>query len=108
MNDIPIISELLRLDAQTTLPSRPPTNNVANHIKLATALGREREPLSCVGEEPLPGFQRRVRVPVIRLFRASDDGSAFKGAGDTEGPRAIRVLSSNGLGDRVTDETGLA
>lgn len=36
MNDIPITSELLRLDAQTALTSRPPTNNIANHIELAT------------------------------------------------------------------------
>ena len=57
MDDISIISELLRLDAQTTLTSRPPTDNIANHIKLATALGCEREPLACVGEESVSGFQ---------------------------------------------------
>lgn len=107
MNDIQIISELLRLDAQTALSSWPPTDNIANHIELAVAFGREREPLSCVSEEALSGFQRRVRVPVIRLFRASDDGPAFEGPWDTEGPRAICILSSNGLRDGVTYETRL-
>jgi hypothetical protein len=108
MNDIQIISELLRLDAQTALSSWPPTDNIVNHIEVAAAFWREREPLRCVSEEALPGFQRRVRVPVIRLFRASDDGPAFEGPWDTEGPRAICILSSDGLRDGVTYKTGLA
>ena len=35
VDDIPIISELLLLDAQTTLTSRPPTTHIANHIERA-------------------------------------------------------------------------
>lgn len=107
MDYILIIGELLCLNTQTALSGRPSTNNIANHIELPAAFGRERKPLGCVGEEPLPGFQRRVRVPVIRLLRASNDSSALKGAWNTEGPRAICILSSNGLRDGITDETGL-
>jgi hypothetical protein len=108
MNDIPVIGNLLSLNAQTALSSRPPTDNIANDIELALALGRKGEPLARIIQQSLPGLRRRVRVPVIRLLRTSNDSSTVEGPRDTEGPRAIGILTGDGLRDVVTNETSLS
>jgi hypothetical protein len=38
MDDISVISELLGLNPHSALSSRPTANNIANYIKLPTAL----------------------------------------------------------------------
>lgn len=105
---LPININFLNLNPQPPLPRGPPPDNIANHIKPPPTLLCKREPLRRVPEQRLPCLQRRIRVPVVRLLRASDDRSAFQRARNAERPSAVAVLARERYIAWVADEACLA
>lgn len=86
----------LRLNPHTTLPRRPPTYNILDHVKLPVTFRGERKPLGCMGEKPRSGLGTWCGIPVVRFFGAPDDGTAVEGPGDAEGPGSVGVLAGKG------------
>lgn len=108
MDDSLPIANFLNLDSHSSLARWTTSNNITDDIELATARWCEREPFARIAEQSLSRLQRRVWVPVVRLFRSANDGTALERAGNAKGPGAVRVLTGERHRARVADEASLA
>lgn len=61
-----------------------------------------------VGEQAGASLGAGLRVPVVGLFGAADDGAAVEVSGDAEAPGAVCVLAGVGDGGGIGDEACLA
>lgn len=61
-----------------------------------------------VGEQASASLGAGLRVPVVGLFGAADDGASMEVSGYAEAPGAVCVLAGVGDGAGVGDEACLA
>lgn len=98
---------LLPLQSDSPTASRSPANNVSQRLQWSVChkggiVG------GGVGEQASASLGAGLRVPVVGLFGAADDGAAVEVSGDAEAPGAVCVLAGIGDGGGIGYETCLA
>lgn len=76
MNYLRLALQLLDFNPHAAFAGGSSPHDVPDDIELAPALGGEGEPFGRICKKLGSDFRRRVRVPVVRLFSAANDGTS--------------------------------